>query len=232
MSPQPPYQLFEEAIDTLNLMFPFQNEPTKKILEKHDIAFYGLGLCGRPRKLLLNDYHYWRGRIADIHQIFQGPPIGIQQLLLDDEGKNFMSTFTFWVAFAAGVVALLGMGLAIASLVYSIKQYELGLKQYEVSIVQACGDSNAIENRNKKMEARQQLEGAHQVPQRSNLPDLEKQESAVRQERHPRAQPVKVVFDDGHEEYISTDAKEQEYETEAQPQRGEHLPRYSEVMKA
>lgn len=83
-------------------------------------------------------------------------------------------------------------------------------------------------------EARQQLEAAHQVPQRSNLPDLEKQESAVLQERHPRAQPVKVVFDDGHEEYISTDAKEKEleYETEAQLQQGENLPRYSEVMKA
>lgn len=136
-----PDQLFEETIDTLNLLFPFQNQPTKKLLEKHDVAFYGLGLCGRPRKLLLNDYHYWRGRIANIHQIFQTPPVGIQQLLLDDEGKNFMSTFTFWVAVAAGIVALFGMAIAIASLVYSIKQYELGLKQYEVSIVQACGDS-------------------------------------------------------------------------------------------
>lgn len=136
-----PDQLFEETIDTLNLLFPFQNKPTKKLLEKHDVAFYGLGLCGRPRKLLLNDYHYWRGRIADIHQVFLGPSIGIQQLLLDEEGKNFIPTFTFWVAVAAGVVALLGMGLAIASLVYSIKQYELGLKQYEVSMVQACGDS-------------------------------------------------------------------------------------------
>ncbi|KAK7710289.1 hypothetical protein SLS64_005874 [Diaporthe eres] len=122
--------------------------------------------------------------------------------------------------------------------------------------------TKAIENRNKKMvrrrtvpiqrfptatpisletlanaqfqEARQHLEAAHQVPQRSNLPDLEKQQSAVLQERHPRAQPVKVVFDDGHEEYISTNAKEKEleYETEAQLQRGENLPRYSEVMKA
>lgn len=136
-----PDQLFEETIDTLNLLFPFPNEPTKKLLEKHDLTFYGLGLCGRPRKLLLNDYHYWRGRIANIHQIFQTPPIGIQQLLLDDEGKNLMSTFTFWVAVAAGVVALFSMAIAVVSLAYSIKQYELGLKQYEVSLVQACGDS-------------------------------------------------------------------------------------------
>lgn len=73
-----PDQLFEETIGTLNLLFPFPNEPTKKLLEKHNMAFYGLGLCGRPRKLLLNDYHHWRGRIANIHQIFQTPPVGIQ----------------------------------------------------------------------------------------------------------------------------------------------------------
>lgn len=61
---------------------------------------------------------------------------------------------------------------------------------------------------------------------------MEKQQSAVPQERNAKAQPLKIVFDDGHEEYVSTYAKEQEAEAEAQPQRGEHLPRYSEVMKA
>lgn len=136
-----PDQLFEEAIDTLNLLFPIHDQPTKKILAKDSVEFYGLGLCGRPRTLRLKDYHYWRGRIAKINQIFQTPPTGLQQLFLDNEGKNLMSTFTFWVAVSAGVIALFGLALAIASLVYSIKQYELGVKQYEVSIVQACGDS-------------------------------------------------------------------------------------------
>lgn len=75
------------------------------------------------------------------------------------------------------------------------------------------------------------MEEARQLPQRSYLPDAEKHESAVRQERRPEAQPVKIVFDDGHEEYISAYAEKQAPETEAQPQRGEQLPRYSEVMK-
>lgn len=136
-----PDQLFEETIDTLNLLFPFQHKPTKKMLESYDVHFYGLGTCGRPRKLLLGDYHYWRRQIANIHQIFQGPPIGIQQVLPGDKGENFNSAFTFWVAVGAGVVAVFGLALAIASLAYSVKQFELGLKQYELSIVQACGDT-------------------------------------------------------------------------------------------
>lgn len=140
-----PDQLFEETIDTLNLLFPIQDEPTKKMLEEHDIAFYGLGLCGRHRKPLLSNYRYFRGRIADIHDVFQTPPTGMRQLLPDSEGKNIMSTFTFWVAVAAGIVAVFGMGLAVASLVYSIKQYDLGVKQYKLSIIQACGDSQVRE---------------------------------------------------------------------------------------
>lgn len=84
---------------------------------------------------------------------------------------------------------------------------------------------------NQPQEERQQLEAAGQAPQRSRLPDAEKQESAVLQERQTKAQPVKVVFDDGHEEYLSTYDEKRISGTEAQPQRGEQLPRYSEVMK-
>lgn len=39
-----PDQLFEEVIDTLNLLFPFQDDATKRILAKDNIAFHGLGL--------------------------------------------------------------------------------------------------------------------------------------------------------------------------------------------
>lgn len=83
------------------------------------------------------------------------------------------------------------------------------------------------------MEARQQLEEARQAP-RQSVPHIdEKRESAILQERRHKAQPVKIVFDDGHEEYVSTYAEEdQEAEAQIQQQRGEHLPRYSEVMKA
>lgn len=137
-----PDQLFEEVIDTLNLLFPFQDDATKKLLAKDDIAFHGLGLCGRPRKLLLNDYHYWRGQIGNVYQIAQSPAIGVQQLFLDEDGTNFVSTFNFWIAVAVSLLTVMGMAIAIVALVYSIKQYWLGLKQYELSVAQACVDSS------------------------------------------------------------------------------------------
>lgn len=139
-----PDQLFEEVTDTLNFIFPFPDSATKKLLDRHNIAFHGLGLCGRPRKLLLNDYHYWRGQIGNLYQITQGPAVGVQQLFLDDDGKNFASTFNFWIAAAVGLLTVMGMAIAIASLVYSVKQYELGLVQYELSVAQACVDSSSV----------------------------------------------------------------------------------------
>jgi hypothetical protein len=62
----------------------------------------------------------------------------------------------------------------------------------------------------------------------------EKRESAVLPERRHKAQPVKVIFDDGHEEFVSTYAEHQvpKEEIEQQQQRRDRLPRYSEVMKA
>lgn len=140
-----PDQLFEEVIDTLNLLFPFQDGPTKKLLAEDNIAFHGLGLCGRPRKLVLNDYHFFKGQIADLHGITQGPSIGLQQLFLDDDGKNLISTFNFWIVATVGLLTILGMAIAIASLVYSVKQYNLAWKEYELDVAQACGDSSVRE---------------------------------------------------------------------------------------
>lgn len=140
-----PDQLFEEAIDTLNLIFPFQDGDTKRLLKKHDMAFHGLGFCGRPRKLLLNDYRYWRGQVGNLYEITQGPALGVQQLFLDDDGANVVSSFNFWIAVVVGLLTVVGMAIAIASLVYSIKQYELGLVQYELSVAQACVDSSVRE---------------------------------------------------------------------------------------
>lgn len=140
-----PDQLFEEAIDTLNLLFPFDDGDTERLLEKHDMAFHGLGFCGRPRKLLLNDYRYWRGQVGDLYQVTQGPALGVQQLFLDDDGANVASSLNFWIAVVVGLLTVMGMAIAIASLVYSVKQYELGLVQYELSVAQACVDSSVRE---------------------------------------------------------------------------------------
>ncbi|KAG8164525.1 hypothetical protein KVR01_006443 [Diaporthe batatas] len=91
--------------------------------------------------------------------------------------------------------------------------------------------TKAIEKRNEKMEARQQLESERQVPQQSVTRVDEKREPAGLQQGHSRAQPVKIVFDDGHEEWVSDYTDEKESGVQVGEKRGEHPPRYSELMK-
>ncbi|KAK4168458.1 hypothetical protein QBC43DRAFT_310264 [Cladorrhinum sp. PSN259] len=138
-----PEDVLGEAIDTLNLLFPFQNDSTKRFLTKHKKPFYGLGFCGRPRKLIIGDYSYWRSRIADLVHILAGPPVGLQQLGLYYKGENLLQFATFWIATAVGVLTLLSIALGVAAIVYGVKQYDLALKQYEVSVLQLCLDPEA-----------------------------------------------------------------------------------------
>lgn len=138
-----PGAVLEEAIDTLNLLFPFQVDSVKHFLAKHKKPFYGLGSCGRPRKLNISDYCYWRSRISDLSHIVAGPPVGLQQLRLHNKGENLLQFATFWTAIAVGTFTVASITIGLAALVYGMKQYELGLKQYQVSVYQLCLDPEA-----------------------------------------------------------------------------------------
>ncbi|KAI0109496.1 hypothetical protein GGR51DRAFT_511693 [Nemania sp. FL0031] len=135
-----PVEVLGEVIDTLNLLFPFQDDSTKRFLSKYKKPFYGLGLCNRPRKLELSEYRYWRGRVADLVYISKGPPVGLQQLRLEGDGRNLLQFATFWVATAVGILGLVGIGVGVVAIVYSAKQYDIAAKQYALSIAQACLD--------------------------------------------------------------------------------------------
>ncbi|KAH8885719.1 hypothetical protein GQ53DRAFT_828740 [Thozetella sp. PMI_491] len=138
-----PGNVLEEAIDTMNLLFPFQDAATKRFLAKHKKPFYGLGLCGRVRVLDLEHYSVWRGRLADLVYISRSPPVGLQQLRLDRHGNNALQFWTFWIATCVGILTLAGLGIGFASLVYTVRQYDIAVKQYEVSIIQLCLDPKA-----------------------------------------------------------------------------------------
>ncbi|KAK0651155.1 hypothetical protein B0T16DRAFT_403240 [Cercophora newfieldiana] len=140
-----PTEVLGEAIDTLNLLFPFQDDGTKRLLAKHKKPFYGLGMCNRTRKLKLSDYSYWRSRIADILYISSGPAVGLRQLRLNRKGDNFLQFATFWIATAVGVLTLISIAIGVAATVYGARQYELSLKQYDISVLQLCVDPQALE---------------------------------------------------------------------------------------
>ncbi|KAK4171870.1 hypothetical protein QBC36DRAFT_294930, partial [Triangularia setosa] len=125
-----PDSVLEEAIDTLNLPFLSQNDSPKRLLAKHKKLFYGLGFCNRPCKFSISDYSVWRSRITDLVFISKGAPVGIQQLWLDRTAENLLQFATFWIATAIGIFTLASITLGVASVVYAVKSYDNGLKQY------------------------------------------------------------------------------------------------------
>ncbi|KAM7211921.1 hypothetical protein V8F06_012697 [Rhypophila decipiens] len=142
-----PERVLQETIDTLNLLFPFQDDhdKTKRFLAKHKKPFYGLGLCNRPRKLKLSDYSYWRGRVADLVYIASGPPLGVRQLKLSKQGDNLLQFATFWIATTVGVLTVVSIAIGVVGTVYGARQYDLALKQYDLSVMQLCADPAARE---------------------------------------------------------------------------------------
>ncbi|KAJ4128918.1 hypothetical protein NW768_007442 [Fusarium equiseti] len=140
-----PEDIAAEAIDTLNLLFPFQDDATKRFLDKEKKLFYGLGFCNRPRKLELDDYTYWREKIEDLDYILRQPAVGLHQLRLDRGGNNMLEISSFWIAVVLGVVTLASIAFAVAATVYGVKQYNISLKQYELSVAEACLDPAARE---------------------------------------------------------------------------------------
>jgi hypothetical protein len=139
-----PRQLVEETLDTLNLLFPCHDYHTAKFLRKHGLEdFYGLGWCGRGRQRDLNQYHYWRDRIAELSDVLKGPSLGFQQLRPDRNGRNLMEFLNFWMAAFVGLFTIVSISFGAASIVLAKWQYDLALKQYDLSLAQACSSPNA-----------------------------------------------------------------------------------------
>ncbi|RBR24529.1 uncharacterized protein FIESC28_02725 [Fusarium coffeatum] len=135
-----PEDIVAEAIDTLNLLFPFQDDATKRFLDKEKKLFYGLGFCNRPRKLDLDDYTFWRDRIEDLGYILRQPAVGLHQLRLDKGGSNMLQISAFWITVVLGLVTLVSIAFAVGATVYGVKQYSISLKQYELAVAEACLD--------------------------------------------------------------------------------------------
>ncbi|KAI0012634.1 hypothetical protein F4779DRAFT_16292 [Xylariaceae sp. FL0662B] len=130
-----PRPILEEAIDTLNLLFPLNDSLTSTYLAQNGKTFLGLGYCTRPRDLSLDlaKFNFWRDRIADLVEIMNEEPRGLKQLALERDGRNMLPFATFWVAIAVAVLTILSLPFAIVSMRYTILQYDLALAQ-------ACSD--------------------------------------------------------------------------------------------
>jgi hypothetical protein len=122
-----PVSVLEETVDTLNLLFPFPDSRTENFLSQSKKTFYGLGNCGRPRKLDLREYNYWRDRLVELIRVSDEPPRNWWQLFTDR--RNKLQWATFWIAVLVLMLTLIGLAGSTVSAVYSIKQYNLALAQ-------------------------------------------------------------------------------------------------------
>jgi hypothetical protein len=141
-----PTAILEEAIDTLNLLFPFGEPSTDSLLRRQGKPFYGLGYCGRQRMLDIDKYSFWRGSIQELQRVMDEPPSGLQQLALARNRRNVLSFATFWMATAVSILTIISLVSGVLSTLYAKRAYDLALLQYELSLAQACTESGAREH--------------------------------------------------------------------------------------
>lgn len=140
-----PIAVVAEALDTLNLLFPWGQETSKSFLRRHGKPFYGLGTCGRELQHDLSQYYYWQRELAELAEITSCPPRGKAQFILDKDGTNSMQFWTFWTAMAFGVLAIIGVATGIYAAVYAKLAYDVGVLQYQLALAQACSADNATD---------------------------------------------------------------------------------------
>lgn len=131
-----PQKILEEAVDTLNILFPLNDAPTKAFLRQQRVHFYGLGKCRRERCYELAKYEVWRERLANLIDVMSEEPRGMQQLALSKDGKNLLNFATFWVASTVAILTIISIAFGTVQTIYSIKQYNL-------AVAQACSAPDA-----------------------------------------------------------------------------------------
>lgn len=138
-----PGPIYEEALDTLNLLFPFDDAGTKSLLQKEGVNFYSLGLCGRDRVLDLNKYRHWRAPLKRLVELQSQPPSGLSQLRWNKDGRNALQFATFWIATTVAVLTIVSFVFGILSTIYAKKGYDIAVLQYQLALAQACAAEGA-----------------------------------------------------------------------------------------
>lgn len=140
-----PIDLVEEALDTLNLLFPYDDRRTRRILRAKDreADFHDLAWCGRGRSLDLRRYAYWGERIMQLSEISKGELLGFSQLKADRDGRNLMQAMNFWTAIWVAVLTIVSVVIGGLSIRYAVLSYEVSKIAYDLALAQACAVPDA-----------------------------------------------------------------------------------------
>jgi hypothetical protein len=132
-----PAEILDEAIRTLDLLFPFGDPKTEALLEQEKVRLWTDFPFVTYRATELDEFKHWRSNLAQLSRIFSGPPETVLQTLFDT--RNISQFATLWVAIFG--VFFLTILFGVLSTVYSVKQYRVALKSYELALAQACQET-------------------------------------------------------------------------------------------
>ncbi|KAH7071479.1 hypothetical protein BKA63DRAFT_73422 [Paraphoma chrysanthemicola] len=123
-----PRDVLEEALETMDLLFPPWDNPTKQLLvrEKQQ-SLFRLG-CRRPvRTFDIAHYQYFGGSLEHIIESFDKTPRTWKQLAFDR--RNKLEWSAFWMTVFVAVLTLVSIPCNIIQATYSVKAYNLAVAQ-------------------------------------------------------------------------------------------------------
>ncbi|KAI4692285.1 uncharacterized protein J4E84_003254 [Alternaria hordeiaustralica] len=126
--------VLNETIRTLDLLFPAGDDQAREFLNESKVQMWILDGLMQPRATELDDFKYWKSRLARLLDLLNSPPETVLQALTDR--RNPAEFATLWVA-VFGVFFLTIM-FGVLSTVYSVKQYHVAVDSYKLALAQAC----------------------------------------------------------------------------------------------
>lgn len=133
-----PPAILAETIRTLDLLFPFGHESTREFLDKSGQTFYRTSSRDLSRPTDFGEFHHWRKRIMNLHDVFEQAPRSVLQMWTDR--RNPMQWWTFWLA---AIIAVLTVIFGIISAFTGYRQAYFAEKAYQLQVWQACSQDNA-----------------------------------------------------------------------------------------
>lgn len=132
-----PKDFVAETLRTLDLLFPFGEEDTRKYLDQTGQTFYRTSSRDLSRATDFGEFRYWHKRLMVLHGVFNQAPRSILQLWYDR--RNPLQWWTFWLA---ALIAVLTIVFGVISSYTGFQQLAIAEKAYQLSVWQICSQPN------------------------------------------------------------------------------------------
>lgn len=117
-------EVIEEAIKSLNLLFPPYNKPTNRFLRKHNERLYNFRLRSDEiapnrvgSKVRLREFAFYHDRLIELAQEFTNPPKDWNTIFRDY--RNPIQYWTFWIGLVIFIATVVSIALGGAQVYYA-----------------------------------------------------------------------------------------------------------------